>query len=77
MFNYYFLVADTDLCLSVAKLQVTRVPEVFWSQILISACLFQSSQVTRVPEVFWSQIPISACLFQSSQVTRVPEVGSP
>ena len=32
MFNYYFLVADTDLCLSVAKLQVTRVPEVFWSQ---------------------------------------------
>ena len=29
MFNYYFLVADTDLCLSVAKLQVTRVPKVF------------------------------------------------
>merc|ERR1712240_262577 len=51
-----FLVADTDLCLSVAKLQVTRVPEVFWSQIPISACMFQSSQVTRVPEVFWLQI---------------------
>ena len=85
MFNYYFLVADTDLCLSVAKLQVTRVPEVFWSQsyesfgvswlqIVILTCPIQSSQVTRVPEVFWSQIPISACLLQSSQVTRVPEV---
>ena len=69
-----FFVAGSDLCLSVAKFQVTRVPEVFWSQIPISACLLQSSQVTRVPEVFWSQIPISACLFQSSQVTRVPEV---
>ena len=33
-----FLVADTDLCLSVAKLQVTRVPEVLWSQTLNSAC---------------------------------------
>ena len=47
-----FLVADTDLCLSVSKFQVTRVPEVFWLQIPISACLLQSSQVTRVPEVF-------------------------
>merc|ERR1711973_180531 len=63
-----FLVADTDLCLCVAKLQVTRVPEVFWAQIPISACMLQSSQVTRVPEVFWSQIPISACLLQSSKL---------
>ena len=65
MFNYYFLVADTDLCLSVAKLQVTRVPEVFWSQIPISACMLQSSQVTRVPKVFMLQILISVCLLQS------------
>ena len=32
------LVADTDLCLYVAKLQVTRVPEVSWSQTINSAC---------------------------------------
>ena len=33
-----FMVADTELCLSFAKLQVTRVPEVLWSQTLNSAC---------------------------------------
>ena len=52
MFNYYFLVADTDLCLSVAKLQVTRVPEVFWSQILTSACLLQSSKLPEFQKFF-------------------------
>ena len=42
-----FLVADTDLCLYVASSQVTRVPEVFWSQIPISACMLQ---VPKLPE---------------------------
>ena len=66
-----FLVAGSDLCLSVAKFQVTRVSEVFWSQIPISACLLQSSQVTRVPEVSWLQIVIFTCPIQSSQVLKV------
>ena len=47
-----FLVAGSDLCLSVAKFQVTRVPEVFWSQIPISACLFQSSKLPEFQKFF-------------------------
>ena len=72
MFNYYFLVADTDLCLSVAKLQVTRVPEVFWSQIPISACLFQSSKLPEFQKFLghrYRSLPV-CCKVPSYQSSR-------
>ena len=43
---------DTDLCLYVAKLQVPRVPEVLWLQILNSACPLQSYKLPEFQKFY-------------------------
>ena len=67
-----FFVAGSDLCLSVAKFQVTRVSEVFWLQILIRSwiaidfrsCIALSSQIE----------PISHWKFEVTRVLEYPSL---
>ena len=63
-----FFVAGSDLCLSVAKFQVTRVSEVFWLQIPISACLLQSYKLPEFQKFF-------GCRYRSLPVCfKVPKL---
>ena len=65
-----FLVADTNLCLYVSKFQVTRVPEVFWLKIMISACMFQSYKLPEFQKFFgrrYRSLPVCC------KVPRLPE----
>merc|ERR1711978_218288 len=67
-----FLVADTDLCLYVASSQVTRVSEVFWSQIPISACMLQVPKLPEFQKFFgrrYRSLPV-CCKFPSYQSFR-------
>ena len=50
-----FLVADTDLCLSVAKFPSYQSSKSFYVADTDLCLSVAKLQVTRVPEVFWSQ----------------------
>ena len=67
-----FFVAGSDLCLSVAKFQVTRVPEVFLLHIPTSTCLFQSYKLPEFQKFFgcgYSSLP-ACCKVTSYQSSR-------